>query len=157
MSGGLTLGLTLCAVCRIRDAEVTESAGERWQRHLCARCADEHVERLCVPAGQEALFASRDDLPWRPLPAPRVRLEDADHTKLIALRQQWLAFSARATDTARCWAMLGDGSRCVRAAEEDGVCGTHAFMGCRLPGLGWRGTEPQGRVVNRARKKGVAA
>lgn len=146
----LTPGLTVCADCRSADAEVTVDPGERWARHVCLECADADLERANLSREMfELLTRARENPVYRPLPAPRVDLATADHSKLNALRAQWRAFERTLTDASRCWAILRDGSRCVRAEEVDGTCWTHHMQGCSVPGLGWRGGVPQGPILAR--------
>ena len=148
-SATLLPGLTLCAQCRSRDAICTESPGERGERHLCAECADDAIEAACSsPALRELANTARGE--WRrPLPLPQLPWEKLDFSKVEALRAQWLSFQAGVSELARCWAVLHDGTRCVREASTEGVCDTHYVLGCRVPGLGWRGGEPRGRVIAR--------
>ena len=158
VTAALVPGLTVCADCRDADAAVTVDPGERWARHVCLDCADADVERACLPPAFAGLVkTAREEWRYRSLPRPQTDWESADHSKLNALRAQWARFSATVRELDRCWAMLADGSRCVRVAADAGVCETHAVMGCRLPGLGWRGGEPQGRMIVRLAKGRSAA
>ena len=153
-------GLTLCAVCRARDAVLVEDPGERWQRPLCFECADDVLDRMnahgIAPAAEEMILGARKELVYRPLPVPVVDWETADHSKLNVLRAQWQAYEAgnarRLAGASRCWAIVPDGSRCVRDEDGQGVCWTHALQGCRIPGLGWDGDKPIGRVIVRQGK-----
>lgn len=149
-------GLTLCAACRSRDAVVTVDPDERWARPLCFDCVEDLLERenaLHIHRGAVELIQRAHREPVRPLPAPLVDWETADHSKLLELRAQWRAYEAAAVRTlagaARCWAIVADGSRCVRDEQEQGLCETHLVRGARVPGLGWRGDEPQGPVTVR--------
>ena len=146
----------MCAACRTRDAAVIEDPGERWARPLCFDCAEDVLDRLNAfgehREAAEMIVGAKEEAVYRPLPAPRVDWETADRSKLERLRALWRAFEAERRMVERCWAILGDGSRCRREAADAGVCETHAVMGCRLPGLGWQGGEPQGRIVVRQRR-----
>ena len=161
----LELGLTLCAACRTRDAELVEDPGERWQRPLCFECADDVLDRMNAhgenPAGAELIVHAREEAVYRPLPTRLIDWETADHTKINELKAQWRAYQGRLgrpgtlAGAPRCWAVLPSGSRCVRAEHEAGLCETHLYQGCRVPGLGWQGDEPRGPIV--ARRGKVAA
>lgn len=144
-------GLGLCVVCRVADAEATIDPGERWERRVCLGCADDEFEREVAreisPKTVEMLRAHERTPRWW-LPAPRVDLATADYSKLNALRAQWVAFSTRPTEAARCWAVVATG-RCVRAEAREGLCETHLAVGASVPGLGWLGDVPQGPIVAR--------
>ena len=149
----LVLGLTVCADCRGADAEVTVDAGERWGRHVCLDCCEEMLERdrakAVSPAVLDVIDRARANPRWRPLPVLPFDWETADHSKVEALRRGWRAFQASLTEATRCWAILRDGSRCVRGESFEGVCDTHHALGCRVPGLGWVGGVPQGPILAR--------
>lgn len=148
-AAALVPGLTLCGDCRSRDAVLTSDPGERWERPLCFQCAEDEIERMCTPRETyEMIVRAREDPRYRPLPPPPVDLATADHSKLNALRAQWLAFESRMVDGARCWAMVATG-RCVRAEAREGLCETHLAVGASVPGLGWLGDVPQGPIVAR--------
>lgn len=165
-SAALLPGLTLCAECRSADAEVTLDPGERWQRHLCIGCADDEIEREVArelaPTLVDVIRTNERQPKWW-LPAPTINPETADQTKLAQLRAQWRAYELAAARTlagaSRCWAVLRDGSRCIRdeAALSPGVCETHHLQGCTVPGLGWFGDAPQGPMVARRGRKELAA
>lgn len=147
-------GVTLCADCRSRDAEVVSDPDDRWARAVCFECVEDFLERdkarsVSVEAA-DVIVRATGEARYRPLPV--VVPKEPDMSKVEELRRQWRRFSATVVDAGRCWAALADGSRCVRAAAEEGVCETHAIKGCTLPGLGWRGGVPQGRMVSRRGK-----
>ena len=158
-------GLTLCFACRARDAVLVEDPGERWQRPLCFECAEDVVDRLNAlgenRAAAEMIVHAREEAVYRPLPTRLIDWETADHTRLLGLRAQWLAYRdgspGTPTGAPRCWAVLPSGSRCVRAEHEAGLCETHLYQGCQIPGLGWDGDEPRGPIVGRRGRKEVAA
>lgn len=132
---------------------LVEDPGERWARPLCFDCADDVIDRMNAhgehPEAAEMILKAREEIVYRPLPAPRINWETADHTKLNALRAQWRAFEGTLTDASRCWAALPNGTQCVRREHEAGLCETHLIQGCDVPGLGWAGGEPRGRMVAR--------
>lgn len=149
-NAALLPGLTVCAACRSRDAVLVDEPGERWARPLCFECAEAELELASVPVGMVGLLKSaREEWRYRPLPAPRQDWETADHSRLNALRASWLVFEAARREVDRCWACLPSGSRCVREAFSEGVCSTHFVQGCTVPGLGWSGDDPRGRMVVR--------
>lgn len=138
-------GVTLCGRKCGRDAEL-----ELEREPLCFDCLEELLDHeLAVEISPEAarlIATARLD----PVPARRPwRAElDPDQTKLVELRRQWLAERGKVRDDARCHALLWDGSRCVRGAVVDGyLCHTHAEVGGRMPGLGWREGKPCGNIV----------
>lgn len=146
----ITPGVTLCSSCRIADAALTIDPGERWSRDLCIQCADDEIESESVPREMyELIQRARFNVRYRPLSAPRVDWTTADMTKLNAAKAYWQRKQLEIADIGRCWAILADGTRCVRAEADGGVCLTHASAGCRLPGLGWKGSKPQGRIIDR--------
>lgn len=157
-------GLGVCAQCRSADAEVTVDPGERWQRHLCVGCADAEVEREVArelaPALVDVLRANEKQPKWW-LPAPHADWETADTTKLNELKTQWRAYELAAARTlsgaSRCWALVANHSRCVRDEFRDGLCETHLHVGAQVPGLGWLGEVPQGRMISRRGRKELAA
>ncbi len=143
----------MCSGCRGRDAELTVDPGEEWARPLCFDCLEdelEHDEAIGInPAIAADILRARTDARWRPLPAPYVDPATLDQSKLVALRRSWVAFRDKVSDLERCWALLPNGGRCGRVGGPEGVCETHAHVGCRLPGLGWRGDQPIGRIIVR--------
>ncbi len=147
----------LCVSCRGRDAELTVDPGESWARPICFDCLEDELEqdeaRAIHPEAAAAILAARKDVRYRPLLAPWVDPATLDQTKLNALKRSWAAFSQRVSDLQRCWAILPSEGRCGRLAGSEGVCDTHAHVGCRLPGLGWRGDQPIGRIIVRQGRK----
>lgn len=107
---------------------------------------------MCVTPVQAMLLAKARMDAETYLPRPRVtgvpwsRELEAEWQEL---KRAWAREDRQVKPGVRCWAVLRDGSQCARRAADAGVCETHAYMGCRLPGLGWRGGEPQGRIVVR--------
>ena len=149
----LAPGLTVCADCRSADAVLTSDPGERWARHLCFDCAEDELDRLCTPREfHELLVRARSNPAFRPLPVPPLDWESCDWSKVEALRGSWVRFRERVRDLERCWALLPGGGRCVRRASAEGVCETHWRQGCTVPGLGWSGETPQGRMMVRQRR-----
>ena len=157
MSAALVPGLTLCAERCGRFAELTVDPAERWARPLCFECVEELVEREnAVAVSRDALEQidqARKNVRYRPLPPARVDLATADQTKLNELKAQWRAYERSLSVTSRCWAIIADGTRCVRDEAETGLCETHLATGARLPGLGWDGDTPVGATIIRKGRK----
>lgn len=163
-SAALVPGLTLCADCRTRDAELTVDPGERWARHICFDCLEDVIERenaVHIDRSAVNLIQRARREPARPLPVPITDWETADQSKLVRLRAQWRAYAGLGMRTlagaSRCWAVLPTGVRCGRQEHEAGLCETHLYRGASVPGLGWAEDVPQGPIVARRGRKELAA
>lgn len=150
--GLIVPGLTLCANRCGRDAELVADAGERWAKPICFDCLEDLIERENAVeinrSAVEQIQRARTETRYRPPRFVPERIDDLDHSKLLELRRTWLLYRDRVAERDRCWAILPRGDRCLRRAAVDGyLCETHAELGGRMPGLGWKGEQACGNII----------